>query len=53
MSVAIAAVAAIAVVVVILLTVAFWIVEMGPFVHHREQYRDAHGRRIGSAPRLD
>jgi hypothetical protein len=53
MSVAIAAVAAIVVAVAIPLAVAFWIIEMGPFVHHREQYRDAHGRRIGSSPRLD
>jgi hypothetical protein len=53
MSVAIAAVGAIAVALLILLVVGYWIFELTPFAHHREQFRDAHGRRIGSSPRLD
>jgi hypothetical protein len=53
MSVAIAAVGAIAVVILILLLVGFSLFEMSPLAHHREKYRDAHGRRIGSSPRLD
>jgi hypothetical protein len=41
------------VVVGILLAVVGALVEMSPRGHHLEAYRDAHGRRVGSAPRLD
>jgi hypothetical protein len=53
MDVAIAAVGAIGVALLIVATVGFSLFEMSPFAHHREQFRDAHGRRIGSSPRLD
>ncbi len=29
------------------------LVEMSPLGHHPDRYRDAHGRRVGSGPRLD
>jgi hypothetical protein len=41
------------VVVGILAAVAGALVEMSPRGHHPDRYRDAHGRRVGSAPRLD
>ena len=53
MSVAIAAVGAIAVALLIMFFVGFVLYEMSPFAHHRDQFRDAHGQRIGSSPRLD
>ena len=53
MSVAIAAIGAIAVAVVILFTVVFAFFELTPFAHHAEQFRDIHGKKMGSSPRLD
>jgi hypothetical protein len=53
MSVAFAAAGAIAVALLIMVVVGFSLFEMSPFAHHRDQFRDAHGRRIGSSPRLD
>ena len=47
------AVFAIAVVVAILLVVAWGFFELTPFAHHVEQFRDSHGKRVGSSPRLD
>jgi len=42
-----------AVVVGILLVAVGALVEMSPRGHHLDRYRDAHGRRVGSSPRLD
>ena len=47
------AVFTIAVVVVILLAVMWGLFELTPFAHHSEQFRDSHGKRVGSSPRLD
>jgi hypothetical protein len=43
---------AIVAVVGILLAAVGALVEMSPLAHHRESYRDARGRRVGSSPHL-
>lgn len=47
------AILTIAVVVAILLAGVWALFELSPFAHHSDHFRDDHGKRIGSSPRLD
>jgi hypothetical protein len=43
----------IAVVIGIMLVAVGALFGPSPYAHHVERYRDAHGKRLGSSPRLD